>query len=57
VMDQYYPAGRVSAESYPEINRRLERSEYAEAVRWARASGLERLDERAPRRYGRLISG
>jgi putative pyruvate formate lyase activating enzyme len=55
VMDQYYPAGRVSAESYPEINRRLEPSEYAEAVRIARGSGLERLDERAPKRYARLI--
>lgn len=50
VMDQYYPAGRVSAESYPEINRRLEREEYLEAVRIARRVGLQRLDERAPRR-------
>jgi putative pyruvate formate lyase activating enzyme len=51
VMDQYYPAGRVSAESYPEINRRLEPREYAEAVRLARGVGLARLDERAPRRH------
>jgi putative pyruvate formate lyase activating enzyme len=50
VMDQYYPAGRVSAESYPEINRRLGRGEYQEAVRLARAAGLRRLDERAPKR-------
>jgi putative pyruvate formate lyase activating enzyme len=47
-MDQYYPAGRVSAESYPEINRRLQPEEYREAVRLARAVGLRRLDERAP---------
>ena len=50
VMDQYYPAGRVNAESYPEINRRLRRDEYHEAVRLARSVGLSRLDQRAPRR-------
>jgi putative pyruvate formate lyase activating enzyme len=50
VMDQYYPAGRVNAESYPEINRRLWRDEYQEAVRLARTVGLSRLDTRAPGR-------
>jgi putative pyruvate formate lyase activating enzyme len=50
VMAQYYPAGAVSAEKYPEINRKLFREEYAEAVRIAREAGLWRLDERRPRR-------
>lgn len=49
VMAQYYPAGAVSAEKYPEINRKLSRSEYDEAVRLAREAGLRRLDERRPR--------
>ncbi|MBI2554976.1 MAG: radical SAM protein, partial [Candidatus Rokubacteria bacterium] len=31
VMAQYYPAGAVSGEKYPEINRKLFRDEYAEA--------------------------
>jgi putative pyruvate formate lyase activating enzyme len=56
VMDQYYPAGRVSAESYPEINRRLELEEYAQAVQLARTLGLKRLDERAPHRMLRRLS-
>jgi putative pyruvate formate lyase activating enzyme len=55
VMDQYYPAGRVSAQSYPEINRRLQPEEYREAVRLARAAGLRRLDERAPSRVFRAL--
>ena len=50
VMAQYYPAGNVSEEKYPEINRRLLAGEYAEAVRIAREAGLWRLDERRPRR-------
>jgi putative pyruvate formate lyase activating enzyme len=50
VMAQYYPAGRVSAERYPEINRRLLGAEHEEAVRIARQAGLVRLDERRPRR-------
>ncbi|MBI4589523.1 MAG: radical SAM protein, partial [Candidatus Rokubacteria bacterium] len=49
VMAQYYPAGAVSGEKYPEINRKLFRDEYAEAVRIAREAGLWRLDERRPR--------
>ena len=55
VMDQYYPAGRVNADSYPEINRRLRRDEYQEAVRLARAVGLSRLDTRAPARQIRAL--
>ena len=50
VMDQYYPAGRVSDASYPELNRHLAREEFLEARRIARSLGLERLDERAPHR-------
>jgi putative pyruvate formate lyase activating enzyme len=49
VMAQYYPAGAVSAEKYPEINRKLATEEYEEAVRIARAAGLWRLDERRRR--------
>ena len=49
VMAQYYPAGAVSVEKYPEINRKLRGEEYAEAVRIAREAGLRRLDERRPR--------
>src|SRR5574341_1885379 len=52
VMDQYYPAGRVSARKYAEINRRITRAEYAEAVRTARTAGLWRLDERIMRGPG-----
>ncbi|MBI4609280.1 MAG: hypothetical protein HY726_09735 [Candidatus Rokubacteria bacterium] len=50
VMGQYYPAGAVSSEKYPELNRRLFPDEYLEAVRIAREAGLWRLDERRPRR-------
>ncbi len=49
VMAQYYPAGAVTAEKYPEINRKLFREEYEEAVRITRDAGLWRLDERRPR--------
>ncbi len=46
LMDQYHPAGKVTAERYPEINRRLSVSELDEARKIARALGLHRLDER-----------
>jgi putative pyruvate formate lyase activating enzyme len=45
VMAQYHPAGMVSAERYPEINRRITSQEYWRAVRLAEELGL-RLDER-----------
>ncbi len=48
VMDQYYPAGRVGAEHYPEINRPLAPDEFARARAMARHLGLTRLDERRP---------
>jgi putative pyruvate formate lyase activating enzyme len=47
LMDQYYPAGRVGRESFPEINRRLTAAEFDEARRYAVGLGL-RLDERRP---------
>ncbi|MDQ7028986.1 MAG: radical SAM protein [Ardenticatenia bacterium] len=50
IMDQYYPAGRVSDRQYPEMNRHLTSEEHVEALRIAREVGLWRLDERAPRR-------
>ncbi|MBI4241131.1 MAG: radical SAM protein [Candidatus Rokubacteria bacterium] len=55
VMDQYYPAGAVSGERYPEINRPLSRSEFLEAKQFAGAIGLRRLDERRP--HPRLMGG
>jgi putative pyruvate formate lyase activating enzyme len=56
LMDQYYPAGKVSAEHYPELNRRLGSREFADARGIARELGLERLDVRRPhpRLVGRL---
>ena len=48
LMDQYYPAGKVSAEHYSEINRRLTSAEFMEAQEIARKLGLRRLDERRP---------
>ena len=46
VMAQYYPAGRVSAEKFGEINRPITRQEYAQARQAAREAGLYRFDER-----------
>jgi putative pyruvate formate lyase activating enzyme len=48
VMDQYRPAGRVSAQKFIEINRGVTTPEFQEAVRLARQAGF-RLDERRPR--------
>lgn len=45
VMAQYYPAGKVSAKKYPEINRKLTIAEYKRAVKIALEANL-RLDER-----------
>ncbi len=47
LMDQYYPAGRVSATLYPELDRRLRPEEFREAERLAAVAGLRRLDRRA----------
>ncbi len=48
LMDQYYPAGKVGAAAYPEINRRLTSAEFHEAQRIASDLGLRRLDVRKP---------
>jgi putative pyruvate formate lyase activating enzyme len=48
LMDQYYPAGRVGPEHYPEISRRLRPDEFREAERIAARLGLNRLDARRP---------
>lgn len=53
LMDQYYPAGKVGAEHYSEINRRLTSAEFMEAQEIARKLGLRRLDERRP--HPRLV--
>lgn len=42
IMSQYRPMYR--AFEYPEINRRITREEYNEAVRWAKEAGLTNLD-------------
>ena len=46
VMAQYYPAGKVSKEKYPEINRHITSQEYDNALAAARDAGLHRFDER-----------
>jgi uncharacterized Fe-S radical SAM superfamily protein PflX len=57
LMDQYYPAGKVSGAQYPELNRRLTSREFDEARTMARELGL-RLDERRPHpRLVRRIDG
>jgi putative pyruvate formate lyase activating enzyme len=53
LMDQYYPAGRVGRENFPEINRRLSAAEFDQALRYAVSLGL-RLDERRPHAALRL---
>ena len=50
LMDQYYPAGKVTADHLPEINRRLEPGELRQAEGMARELGLRRLDERGSHR-------
>jgi putative pyruvate formate lyase activating enzyme len=44
LMDQYFPAGRVSEERFPEINRRISGAEYEAALGAAREEGIRRLD-------------
>ena len=45
LMDQYHPAGKVSAVRFHEINRRTLSSEFLEAKRIAWSLGLHRLDD------------
>src|SRR3990167_3154840 len=54
LMDQYYPAGRVSRERFPEINRRITDEEFDVAPGAARAAGLPRFAP--PRRLARLAA-
>ncbi len=42
IMSQYRPIYRAG--EYPEIDRRITRQEYAEAIRWAERAGLTNLD-------------
>lgn len=51
LMDQYYPAGKVSEKEYTEINRRITSEEYQVVLESARAVGLRRLDHRALLRH------
>lgn len=53
VMDQYYPAGKVNAGKYAEINRGVTPPEYKEALQLARQAGF-RLDERRSPGWWRL---
>lgn len=46
VMRQYYPAGRVSREKHPEINRRITPKEYADAMTVGQKAGIYRFAER-----------
>lgn len=46
VMHQYFPAGRVSASQFVEINRRVTSVEYDAAIEAARDAGLWRIHER-----------
>jgi putative pyruvate formate lyase activating enzyme len=52
IMGQYYPAGKVDATHYAEINRRVTPVELEAAFRIAREEGLHRFDERRPRPLG-----
>ena len=46
IMDQHYPAGKVSSEKYPEINRRIDSKEHKSVQRIAEEEGLYRFDTR-----------
>jgi len=48
LMDQYYPAGKVDRERFPDLCRRLTPREFEEAIRIASDVGLKRLDVRRP---------
>ena len=41
LMSQYLPCGKVSDTQFPEINRKLSRSEYLRAEKWLLNSGIE----------------
>lgn len=54
LMDQYHPAGKVTAHRYSEINRRVTEREFSEAVSIAGDLGLHRLDVHRP--HPRLLA-
>ena len=56
LMAQYYPAGDVTVDPYPELGRRLDPGECDAAQKIAAELGLLRLDERRPRRPSRASS-
>jgi putative pyruvate formate lyase activating enzyme len=45
LMDQYAPAGKVSEEKFPELNRPISGLEYTDALNYARKAGLHRFDQ------------
>jgi putative pyruvate formate lyase activating enzyme len=51
LMDQYYPAGKVSGTDYVEISRRITPKEYRLALEAVRDTGVRRLDQRAPAKH------
>ena len=55
VMDQYYPAGRVSGNQFVEIGRRITPAEYQSALEATRSAGLRRLDQRQPEPVFRML--
>jgi putative pyruvate formate lyase activating enzyme len=48
LMDQYFPAGKVGPNAFNEINCRLARGEYSEALEMAHEMGFRHLDSRRP---------
>jgi len=48
IMDQYHPAGKVTANRYREIHRGITEAEQQETIRMAREEGLYRFDTRNP---------
>ena len=49
IMDQYYPAGKVSRRKYEDINRPTTREEVRQALKAAKEAHLWRIDQRRPR--------
>ena len=45
IMAQYHPANKVTEDKFPEINRRITRQEYKEAISAAQKAGLYRFDQ------------
>lgn len=50
ILGQYFPAGKVSSEKFPEINRGVTGKELEMAYALARQAGLYRFGQRVPRR-------